>query len=454
MSLLLNLGNSITAGTDPYQFYNFRERVLSDGATILSDTQVSEEIKRLRSLGLYSKFSALYTPAVRNTSKLYSIISADGDATVTRGSVKNINSVTGTLEEIASNVTPSSFGTGGWGALVEGARTNLLQRSEEFNTSPWTTLNATVTANTGVAPDGTTTMDTIQSTADNGNARQASLPLTATIRYTASVYVENINVLSGELIRLIVSNNVDSEVRCLFAPITKTVTMSSSGSNLASMTAVAVPFNATITRISLSFTSVTTVTNAVLSVGCSASSRSFRAWGAQLEAGSFASSYIKNVDTALGVPRSADVITKTGASDLIGQTEGTLFAVVDLRALSLARDVFGLGVFADNIGIRVTATNRIEAVATRTNTTVQFAQTPVLTSGMYKVAFSYKSGELSLVYNGNAPITSTSTGTLPDATSVVNLGNAIRTVAFNNRILLAGISKTALTQAEAIALTT
>jgi hypothetical protein len=38
---------------------------------------------------------------------------------------------------------------------VEEQRTNLLQRSEEFDNAYWTKTNATVTANTVVAPDGT-----------------------------------------------------------------------------------------------------------------------------------------------------------------------------------------------------------------------------------------------------------------------------------------------------------
>jgi hypothetical protein len=46
------------------------------------------------------------------------------------------------------------------GILLEGSRTNLCLRSEEFDHGTWTGL-ATVTANTDVAPDGTTTADTL-----------------------------------------------------------------------------------------------------------------------------------------------------------------------------------------------------------------------------------------------------------------------------------------------------
>jgi hypothetical protein len=46
-------------------------------------------------------------------------------------------------------------------------------------------------------------------------------------------------------------------------------------------------------------------------------------WGAQLEAGAYPTSYIPT--TTATVTRNADVISKTGISDLIGQTEGVMF---------------------------------------------------------------------------------------------------------------------------------
>ena len=46
-------------------------------------------------------------------------------------------------------------------------------------------------------------------------------------------------------------------------------------------------------------------------------------WGAQLEVGSYPTSYIPT--TSAAVTRNADVISKTGISSLIGQTEGTVF---------------------------------------------------------------------------------------------------------------------------------
>jgi hypothetical protein len=47
------------------------------------------------------------------------------------------------------------------GLLIEEARTNLVTYSQDFSNAAWSKSNVTVTANTTVAPDGTTTADTL-----------------------------------------------------------------------------------------------------------------------------------------------------------------------------------------------------------------------------------------------------------------------------------------------------
>jgi hypothetical protein len=57
--------------------------------------------------------------------------------------------------------------------------------------------------------------------------------------------------------------------------------------------------------------------------------KSFKITGIQLEAGAYPTSYIPTV--ASTVTRNADVISKTGISSLIGQTEGTVFLEADIQ---------------------------------------------------------------------------------------------------------------------------
>jgi hypothetical protein len=87
--------------------------------------------------------------------------------------------------------------------------------------------------------------------------------------------------------------------------------------------------NTTLNRISHSSTLVNVSTAYVQSdiIGTVTSGQSYdftlRIAGIQLEAGAYPTSYIPTV--ASTVTRNADVISKTGISDLIGQTEGVLF---------------------------------------------------------------------------------------------------------------------------------
>ena len=70
---------------------------------------------------------------------------------------------------------------------VLSARVSLLTYSEDFSNAAWTKANATVTANSVVAPDGTTTADTLLETAVN-SFHNVSLSYTGgNVAYTYSV---------------------------------------------------------------------------------------------------------------------------------------------------------------------------------------------------------------------------------------------------------------------------
>ena len=67
------------------------------------------------------------------------------------------------------------------------AEENLLKRSQEFDNAVWVKSSATVTANTGAAPDGTTTADTLTASDANGSALQTFTALAQP--YTFSLWV-------------------------------------------------------------------------------------------------------------------------------------------------------------------------------------------------------------------------------------------------------------------------
>lgn len=75
------------------------------------------------------------------------------------------------------------------------ARYNLLTRSEEFDNAAWTSVDATITANAGVAPDGSTTADkfTPNNTIATAYLVQTGVPTSAGT-YTVSVYAKAVEL--------------------------------------------------------------------------------------------------------------------------------------------------------------------------------------------------------------------------------------------------------------------
>lgn len=94
----------------------------------------------------------------------------------------------GTLRTLAAN---KPCVVDGASLRVRGAVTNLALRSAEIETASWTLLNATVSANQAVAPDGTTSADKIlETTANAQHGVYQSIAVTANTIYTQSAYVK------------------------------------------------------------------------------------------------------------------------------------------------------------------------------------------------------------------------------------------------------------------------
>jgi len=140
----------------------------------------------------------------------------------------------------------------------------------------------------------------------------------------------------------------------------------------------------------------------------------------QLEVGSYATSYIPNINTALGVTRVQDQFSRDGISSLIGQTEGTLVLKISKPTTTLAaKSVISFNNAASNsddnsISIGFNNSDDLYIGVKSAGADVFLSDNiPATANTFYLVAISYKTG-VSLIYVDGSPITP-NTGLLSNA---------------------------------------
>lgn len=156
--------------------------------------------------------------------------------------------------------------------------------------------------------------------------------------------------------------------------------------------------------------------------------KSFKITGIQLEAASYPTSYIPTI--ASTVTRNADLISKTGISSLIGQTEGTLFADVNWTVKPEAGSpIIGILTINNNVanlnnciilGVERQSggNNRVYCLVQNSGSTVAGLFGSNITNGRYKIALAYKANDFVLYVNGVQIATDTS-GAVPTCSQVL-----------------------------------
>ena len=187
------------------------------------------------------------------------------------------------------------------------------------------------------------------------------------------------------------------------------------------------------------------------------SSNSLYIFGAQLEVGSVATTYIPTTSGA--VSRAADVISASGAlvSGLIGQTEGTIYAEVDLRNWIASGRILTCsnGTSNERIMIQVGANRTLQAIVTTASAdVVDISTASGQVNGVYKCALTYASGDFAFYVNGTQ-IGTDSSGGVPACTSVFlgKIGTSASTNFLNDRIRAAALYTTRLSNDQLAELT-
>ena len=319
------------------------------------------------------------------------------------------------------------------GLLIEESRTNLLTYSSQFDNAAWTKARSTITADTVVSPDGTLNGDKLveDTTASNSHIIYQGYTITAGNPYLFSMYAK-----AAE--RTKISITFDNVV---FAFDLGAGTTASSN---ATITAVGNSWY----RINCLRPTITTASSFVfISLADSSGATSYTGngfsglfiWGAQLEAGAFATSYIPTV--ASQVTRAADAASMTGTnfSTWYNAAEGTIYSEINNQNQGIDRRWAYLYDGSNGLfGSRLSSGNLYVLTAQETSGTSRSVNGATITSTSVKVANAYKVNDLASSQNGSSaytgsiwsPISATSfvIGSFTTGGQVVN--NCIKKIAY------------------------
>jgi len=335
-----------------------------------------------------------------------------------RASKATVVNKDGLIEEVGSGQPRIDYKDDSKGALkLEPQRTNLVTYSEDF--SNWNTIQSSLTSDYGISPDGST-----NSTRCVFSSSNQSLELTVSAsNVIATIYIKG---TIGETIQF--GTNGAEEIFTLSGDWQRLEKYNSSS-----------------------------VSRVTLNTYAGVTARDVEIWGAQVEEGSFPTSYIKS-NSGSAVTRLADSCSQTVPDGVIGQTEGTVLVEFVNKINNESGGYNMLFTIYDS-------SNQNIYVAKRNPTGIEInAGTGAYTylpNGIfdvegktYKMAIGYKQDDF-VVYINGVQIWSESSGTIPFSNANnFSLGSYYdQSLKFNSKINKSSIYNTRLSNSELAALT-
>ena len=348
------------------------------GANIAGGGSVDASIEAVGAIGWYrvSVVSNVSASVIR----IYPA-QADNDFTGTSGSIYIQNaqlesglvatdylestSVTGKAG-VLIDLPRIDYSSGAGALLLEPSRANLIQYSEYFEGSYWNTnSNALRSLSSNLSPDGTANAYRVEAVSGTQVGYVGVTTIGTTI--THSVYVRRIS--GSTTFDMVDVNNVSTQVDITNDWKRFSVTASATSTNL---------------RSYLRLNQIGDVVEI---------------FGFQAEIGSYATSYIPNHGESGGVTRAGDSCSVTGASDVIGQTEGTMF--FELKDTNDFNAYLGVDSGSTGTRILIYGINDQKVYAqVRNSSTVIFGSTSSVISGGAKCAVAFNSSGSVFYVNG------------------------------------------------------
>ena len=311
-------------------------------------------------------------------SKLFSVLpsSGVGDFDFTRsGSATRINSQ-GLIETVANGVSRLNYPmidgkvVGCPHHILEPQRTNLIPYSEDFSDSYWYKSGTyTITNNYGISPDGTNNSTRIQGDANTVVYRDVGSSTDA-----RSIYVKATSG-SGSIQLLSHHNNTNN----VFA------------------------IDENWKRVEINSASVLGDNFYVVDFrGASTDVFDIEIWGAQLEEGSYPTSYIPTNGSA--VTRSAEVANGSGDAATFNKSEGVLMAEISALADNAVFKLLSInsGTVENHITVGIATTSNNLYVDSKIGNSVVISNGAISANqqDFNKILIKYKSGSNSIYLNG------------------------------------------------------
>jgi hypothetical protein len=334
------------------------------------------------------------------------------------------------------------------GLLIEESRTNLLTYSEQFDNASWTVNNATVTANSTTAPDGTNTADLLTEDSSSGVHRLYKNITLTSVSHSASIYAKP-NGRSWIYIRMDTASGLQAwfnistgQVGTVQSGLTASIQSVGNGWYRCVISGVAVVSNNFLVGLS-------DANNGGNYAGDGTSGAYL--WGAQLEAGSFATSYLPTL--ASTVTRSADVASVDTLSPWFNATTGTIYTEVNRYAenVDVRGTVFSDGTLDNYLGSSAYTFSGQGGVVVASSVGQVGLGSGSTSIGIKKFAFAYGANDFALSENGGSVTTDTS-GTVPTLT-MMGIGSLIAGYVGTGHVRRIAYYPRRLTDAELQALT-
>ena len=354
-----------------------------------------------------------------------------------RASSATVVNQSGLIETVGSGEPRIDFKDNTKGALLlEPSRTNIVPYSQTF--TGWSLTNALETPNALISPDGNLNASKFVTNNTGVDIKYVNIPVVQNTTYTYSFYC---NYVGGLGLQGRFYDNTN-------------------GANIEYYDYMNQLEAGKWKRVTRTFTTPSGCSNIQVWYLASSSSQPVTAyyWGAQLEVGSYATSYIPTSGSA--VTRVADACSQTVPDGVIGQTEGTMYAEINIPSIESVGTYSGFNIFnfaspsANKISIDFYNTGRVQATSfSGSSLVVNIDSTNYgLTSGIHKIAFAYKLNDYILYIDGSI-VGSDTSATVP-STDILDLYNTSGTNSGSLNHNEVKLYNTRLSNSELAALTT